>query len=137
MQKNPQSTSKLATKTQSVQKQYPCQSQYSTGIEKYSLTYPDSPYVPHFLQVGLFAILSASLQSLLFEVKSFDNFKYLKLLLTHCCQVFLGQPQSYLPAISCCVHFFIQSLLGQTFAVLHPDYLSIIYLINYGMTFYH
>ena len=75
-----------------------------------SITY----HAPHFLRVGLFAILSASLQALRFEVRSLDNFKDFKSQLTHCCQVFLGRPRSRLPATSCCVHFFIQSSLGQT-----------------------
>ena len=55
-----------------------------------------------------FAILSASLQALQFEGRSFDNFKDFKLQLTHSCQVFLGWPCSCLPITSCCVHFFIQ-----------------------------
>ena len=64
-----------------------------------------------FLGGWIFAILSASLQALRFEVKSFDNFKDFKSQLTHCCQVFPGQPRSRLPATSCCVHFFMQPSL--------------------------
>ena len=60
------------------------------------------------------------------------------------CQVFLSWPHSCLPATSCCVYFFIQSVLwhhGQTgvnnlFVVLYQSSLSIVYLINYQM-FYH
>ena len=74
------------------------------------ITYPDLPdwaHVPHFLQVRLFAILSASLQALRFEVRSFDNFKDFKSQLTHCYQFFLGRPRSFLSATSYYVHFFI------------------------------
>ena len=45
---------------------------------------------------------------------SFDNFKEFQSYLTHCCQVFLDQPCSPLPATSCCMHFFIQPSLQQT-----------------------
>ena len=78
------------------------------------LTYPDWIHVPHFLRVGLFAILRASLQALRFEVRSFDSFKDFKSQLTHCCQVFLSRSRSPLPATSCSLHFFIQSSLWQT-----------------------
>ena len=49
----------------------------------YVLSYLDLAHVPYFLPIGLFAILSASVQALRFEVRSFDNFKDCKSQLTH------------------------------------------------------
>ena len=44
------------------------------------------------------------------------------------CQVFLGWPHSSLPATSCCVHFFIQLPLGQTWPNQHKRFVySVIY----------
>ena len=45
-----------------------------------------------------------------------------KLQFTHCCQVFLGRPHSHLRASSCCVHFFIQPSLRQTWPNQHRRY---------------
>ena len=86
----------------------------SFALTRYLLTYQDWAHVPHFLRVGLFAIYSAFLQALRFEMTFFDNFKDIKSQLTHCFQVFLGWPRSGLPATSCCVHFFTQPSLRQT-----------------------
>ena len=93
---------------------YPSKPEKAPWSSYYVLSYPDLAHVPYFLPIGLFAILSASLQALRFEVRSFDNFKDCKSQLTHCCQVFLGRPCSRLLATSFCVHFFIQSSLRQT-----------------------
>ena len=82
------------------------------GIQS-SLHHRISTY-PDWVHVRLFAILSASLQVLHFEVRSFDNFKDFKSQLMHCCQVFLGGPRSRLPSTSYCVHFYIQLSLWQT-----------------------
>ena len=72
------------------------------------------------------------------------GFQDFKLQLTHCCQVFPGQPCSHLPVSSCCVHFFIQLLLQQTwpnqckwFVVFYLGPLNLAYLINYQMIFCH
>ena len=92
----------------------PKQARKTPWSSYYVLSYLDLAHVPYFLPIGLFAILSVSLQALRFEVRSFDNFKDCQSQLTHCCQVFLGRPCSRLLATSCCVHFFIQSSLRQT-----------------------
>ena len=82
-------------------------------IGEYWLTYPDWGHVPHFLGAGLFDILFWHYPSIVvWGIRSFDNFKDFMSQLTYCCQVFLSR--FHLPATSCCLHFFIQLSLWQT-----------------------
>ena len=86
-----------------------------------------------------FAIISASFQALRFGVGSFDNLKDFKLQLTRCCQVFLGRLRFCLPVKR------NQPSLRQTwpnqvkglFVMLCSGSLSIVYVIDYQMIFYH
>ena len=131
--------------------QYSSKATRTCFVLTYLLTYPNWAHVPQLLWVQLFVILRASLQALWFEVRSFDNFKDFKSQLMHCCQVFLGQSRPHLPATSCCVHFFIQPSLQQTwpnqckpfvcsvisrffkhslFNKLSDDILSLIFILN-------
>ena len=88
-------------------------------------TYPlirIQPMFHIFCGLCFFAILSASLHALRFEVRSFDNLKDFKSQLTHLYQVFLGRRCSRFSFNSWCVHLFIQPSLRQAWLNQHKRF---------------